>query len=157
MNTGELASFSSFGSNAQSYSWEFGDGESSTSNNPSHSFLLSGVYEVVLTGDSDGCLGVDTIEVMVGTVGVKEVELSSQIEVYPNPNVGLFNVKLDFNKTSDVNIKIYNSAGKVLFIKNHSKIDNNLEFDLSNYSTGVYLIYIQHEDEFCVKRVSILK
>jgi PKD repeat protein len=36
----------------ETWSWDFGDGNTSTSQNPSHTYILSGVYTVVLTASS---------------------------------------------------------------------------------------------------------
>jgi PKD repeat protein len=37
---------------AVSYSWDFGDGNTSTEENPTHTYAAEGIYEVVLTGTS---------------------------------------------------------------------------------------------------------
>ncbi|MFT7197180.1 MAG: PKD repeat protein [Marinoscillum sp.] len=45
--------FTNFSQNATSYSWDFGDGESSTDENPAHTFAASGSYDIVLTAIND--------------------------------------------------------------------------------------------------------
>jgi PKD repeat protein len=48
-------SFTSFSQNAVSYSWNFGDGETSTEENPTHTYAEVGTYNVTLTVEnSDG-------------------------------------------------------------------------------------------------------
>lgn len=42
--------FENLSKDATSYSWDFGDGETSTEENPVHTYAAEGVYEVVLTG-----------------------------------------------------------------------------------------------------------
>lgn len=47
--------FTNFSQNASSYEWDFGDGNSSTEENPSHTYMATGDYTVVLTAsNSDG-------------------------------------------------------------------------------------------------------
>ena len=47
--------FSNFSQNASSYNWDFGDGNSSTEESPSHTYDAAGEYEVTLTAsNSDG-------------------------------------------------------------------------------------------------------
>lgn len=46
-------SFSNNTSNANSYDWDFGDGETSTEANPTHTYQEDGVYEVTLTATND--------------------------------------------------------------------------------------------------------
>jgi len=38
------------------YSWNFGDGSSSTQQNPTHSFAINGYYNVILTINDNGCI-----------------------------------------------------------------------------------------------------
>ncbi len=52
--------FTNFSQNANSYSWDFGDGNSSTEESPTHTYAAGGTYDVVLTAsngsDSDDAL-----------------------------------------------------------------------------------------------------
>jgi PKD repeat protein len=45
--------FSNFSQNATSYSWDFGDGNTSTEESPSHTYEAAGDYEVTLTATGD--------------------------------------------------------------------------------------------------------
>lgn len=66
---GSAISFSSAGSTDSDgtitgYSWDFGDGNTSTQANPSHTYASDGNYTVTLTvTDNDGATGVDTASV----------------------------------------------------------------------------------------------
>ncbi|TVR81371.1 MAG: PKD domain-containing protein [Chitinophagaceae bacterium] len=82
------------------YHWNFGDGNSSTSENPVHIYTVPGIYNITLTVESlDGC--VDSI--------VKN------IEIYPQPNAS-FTISSDicegeqiqFNNTSSISIGVLN-------------------------------------------------
>ncbi|MEX0967286.1 MAG: PKD domain-containing protein [Bacteroidia bacterium] len=46
--------FNNSSSNATSYHWDFGDGDTSTETSPSHTYLSDGDYEVTLTANSAG-------------------------------------------------------------------------------------------------------
>ncbi len=52
--SGPTASFTNQSGGATSYSWDFGDGNGSTAENPSHTYAASGTYTVVLTA-SNAC------------------------------------------------------------------------------------------------------
>lgn len=45
----QQVTFSNFSQNAETYSWNFGDGETSTEENPVHTYAAAGDYTVVLT------------------------------------------------------------------------------------------------------------
>jgi PKD repeat protein len=78
------------GGSITGYAWDFGDTNSSTETDPTHTYA-SGVYTVVLTATSNqGC--VSTFETQVNaTVGVSELQ-ASWIAVYPNPTADLISV-----------------------------------------------------------------
>lgn len=60
-----------------SYDWDFGDGNSSTNPNPSHTYLANGSYNVTLTvTDSLGAFNTDTLIITVGNLA-PEADITS--------------------------------------------------------------------------------
>ena len=53
-NNGLLVNFTNASLNADSYSWDFGDGETSTEMSPSHTYASDGTYNVSLTATNSG-------------------------------------------------------------------------------------------------------
>lgn len=51
---GLTVDFENVSENATSYAWDFGDGNSSTSENPTHTYAAEGTYTVTLTAEGDG-------------------------------------------------------------------------------------------------------
>jgi PKD repeat protein len=51
--------------NAGSYNWQFGDGNNSGNNNPSHQYSAAGTYKVVLTANNAQCSNQYTMDVVV--------------------------------------------------------------------------------------------
>lgn len=66
-------SFTSTTTNASSYLWDFGDGTTSTSQNPTKTYSLVGVYDVTLTA--------------IGVGGTSSITKSAYINVVPVPKV----------------------------------------------------------------------
>ena len=60
---GLTVSFTNTSSNATSYSWDFGDGNSSTETDPTHTYANDGDYTVVLTAIND-CGSVTTTQIV---------------------------------------------------------------------------------------------
>ncbi|MCH2200214.1 MAG: M4 family metallopeptidase [Flavobacteriales bacterium] len=57
--------FTDFSNNANEYLWDFGDGETSNEENPSHTYTASGVYTVTLEVSGEaGCSTADTLELI---------------------------------------------------------------------------------------------
>lgn len=74
--------------------------------------------------------------VIVGSSGIEE-GTNQQISIYPNPTTGIINV--DFPASiHDLSIEVYNSLGCLVFKR--SDIRNFNSFDLSRYSSGIYII-----------------
>lgn len=66
------------GVNAQGYYWDFGDGDTSTDENPVHVYNTPGVYEVMLIGyDSTTCAGLAFIDTSYATVTVLDNNLNT--------------------------------------------------------------------------------
>ncbi|MFN0034303.1 MAG: PKD domain-containing protein [Saprospiraceae bacterium] len=61
------ATFVNGSSNGISYSWDFGDGQSSTDANPAHDYAVDGIYTVVLTATNDCGTNTFTQNVVITT------------------------------------------------------------------------------------------
>ena len=68
------------------YSWEFGDGNSSTEQNPSHNYVSPGTYEVSLSVvDDAGQMGWDSTEAVIDPVSLTVELLESMTERVGTP------------------------------------------------------------------------
>lgn len=63
---GSSISFNNFSFNAETYLWDFGDGDTSSQSSPSHTFTEAGTYEVTMIGynDAGSDTSIQTIEVL---------------------------------------------------------------------------------------------
>ena len=69
-------SFTNVSTNATSYLWNFGDGDTSATQSPSHTYVTSGSYSVILTVSNNSCTLADTQSV---TTGCQEAQLTTGI------------------------------------------------------------------------------
>ena len=61
------------------------------------------------------------------------------MKIYPNPNEGIFNIRIADNKISNNNIlTVYNLKGQQLIQKKN--IRDNEQIDLREFGTGHYII-----------------
>ena len=130
------------GSGASSYQWQ-----------TSSSILLGGVVPVspnttttyTLFGtNAAGCSNTTTYVLNVtNCVGLKNVTTTKTgISLYPNPSNGVFTVEL-VNGSANT-IEITDVTGRVIMSKNSS--DAKMNFDLNNYSNGVYYVKVSNEN-----------
>jgi hypothetical protein len=70
---------------------------------------------------------------------IDKEELRNAISLYPNPNNGVFNVKIENNKPAAINIAIYDVVGNKVF---ESTLNGSVEtsIDLSNQPAGVFIM-----------------
>ena len=124
-----------------SWNWNFGDGSSSTLQNPSHTYTNDGTYTVSLTV-SDGVTNkteTKTNMIVIGPDGVNDV-YENPVNIYPNPVQDQINIAAE---CTILNASVYNMNGqKVAFKTNAAKA---LQMDLSNLNAGTYILIVTTE------------
>ena len=107
---GEQVSFenNSWG-NMLTYLWLFGDGDSSTIEEPSHTFVDTYNFTYVVMGSGPCANDSATVSVTVSIcTGIPEISSSVWVKIYPNPNKGQFTVELTNAKKEDYLIEVRN-------------------------------------------------
>ena len=100
----------------------------------------------VIVSNSFGCLSAESSGYLVG---VSEIKNSlNHINVYPNPNNGIFEISFYAAKSAEYEVKITNIVGQVLSINSIPVSGTmNKKVDLSNYGKGLYFITVSSEGE----------
>ncbi len=124
------------------WDWDFGDGNISTNQNPSHEYLTPGNFTVTLevAGPTGSGTEIKTDYILI-PVGIGD-KASDAIIVYPNPTNDKVNIS--FTKPSRRSISIKNMSGETVFneIFEYEKII----IELSSYPSGVYNLIIKDGD-----------
>ena len=139
---GGIVSFTNTSTNGLTYLWNFGDSTTSTAQNPSHTYIKSGVYTIQLTV-YNGC-GNNVSSQQIITVGIKSFNENNKIEVYPNPASSDITINFNSERNQNINISINDILGNEIYKNNNSLLigKNNLNIDLSGFKQGVYFICI---------------
>jgi PKD repeat protein len=118
--------------NIVSYSWNFGDGSSSSSVNPSHQYASSGTYSVTLeVTDNDGAKHDSTQVVTVGT----PVQINTPTNLTADLNGN--NVTLSWNDTSE--------GEEGFIIERAQKIKGKYNFDIIGTEVGDTPVYVDED------------
>jgi subtilisin family serine protease len=141
---------------AITYSWNFGDGNTSSEQNPSNTYITVGAYVVNLTTtDGYGYNLSDTISVIVSDTTIPVITDNSDSESHYSRDSGLFTISYDFFDYSKVkNATIYFNA---IGLSYNSTYCNNLDtttvtcsWDMSftdpENDTGTYYLYVNVTD-----------
>jgi hypothetical protein len=139
---GNRVDFSALQTNATKYLWSFGDGATFNSSNPTSTYTYisspSGKYKVCLSViNSDGCNSQTCNDIVVNTLLM--AVSSPNINIYPNPNTGAFNIHIGQNATK-ATIEIYNATGALVYntISASSSTQINLILNKGVYWIKVY-------------------
>lgn len=129
---GQSATLTASGT-ASTYSWSTGGTTASIVVTPTATTSYS------VTGFDFGCNSTVSITQNVSTcTGINEFALQNSINVFPNPNNGLFTVTT--NKTADL-ITITDLLGKTIY---QIKPENNAAIiDLKSFNQGVYFVIVK--------------
>jgi hypothetical protein len=109
----------------------------------------NGDYAVVVTisgcGDTSAC-------VTITGLGLESNDDNTFL-VYPNPTTGLINIQLGDLATEQVNVKIVNAIGEVVYFGQQSQ--NVFKVDFYNQPKGVYYVVLTTDDGTHVKKVVV--
>lgn len=136
--------FTNTSSGGTIYNWDFGDGNLSTLQNPTHVYTQSNTYTVTLTvTGANGCSTTTTQVINVG-VGIEENGALNGITVAPNPANDNMNITMNMNTSSEVQITIFDLSGKIMVneTKNLASGLNTINYEVNNWSNGIYFVRI---------------
>jgi hypothetical protein len=81
--------------------------------------------------------------------------ISNQVQIYPNPTQGLFNIIYANNQRSTFNVRISDSKGKTVFQRNDIQ-DQYVNCSLLNFAPGIYTITV-YDDTISSSQNIVLK
>jgi PKD repeat protein len=136
--------FTNSSSNASFYSWDFGDGSSTTdSASAIHQYQSSGSFIVsLMAADSAGCTSQTTKEIFVlanPEIATSVSEIKSLQMLTIKQRSGLLEMQASNDKPSDVRITIYNNMGQILYHYQRANVIITTEYFQLNES-GTYII-----------------
>lgn len=143
--------FSSEAVNATSWLWDFGDGETSEEENPTHEYAQSGTYTVTLTTNT-GCSSSQVID--VGTVGIDFYQ-NGEISILPNPANDHIEIKIESQQIKAEKLIFYDVQGRVVQTAKLDKNTTNSIF-IGSLPAGIYMVSVVNADENPVHRQRLL-
>ncbi len=123
-----------------SWNWSFGDGATSTLQNPSHAYSVYGNYTVCLTATN--AIGSDDNCIVLGLTGIEELN-TLDFAIYPNPATDYLMIESSIQLNSDAQWMIMNDLGDVVIEGNLS----SYSIHISDLADGIYLLKISNEVE----------
>jgi hypothetical protein len=80
------------------------------------------------------------------------------LRIYPNPSDGIFNLSMENLRSEDLDVKVYDLTGRMVYINQLSGQRDKLEFqiDLSGCAKGIYHLYLK-TDQGIFNRLLIIE
>lgn len=117
----------------------------------------AGNYSIVYNyTDVNGCSGSDTIAINVNAcVGVNENFAGSGMNVYPNPNSGLFTFAAADLNAKEMTIEIVTIEGQVIKSDKYSNVQGNFteEINMNEFANGVYFMRVTTDGSVFTQRI----
>jgi gliding motility-associated-like protein len=148
LNVGAVFNFINTSANATNFDWDFGDGNTSTIEDPNNTYFANGNYVVWLNvSNSLGCSDSISEVIVINTV---TTEINTLIPNTISPNGDLLNDvwKLEFLELSYPNVKvqIYNEWGQQIFESDGYETPWDGRFNDELVPDGTYYYIIDLKD-----------
>lgn len=132
---------------ATDYLWDFGDGFTSTEENPTHAYAATGSYTVTLIAKK--CGQTDTVEqvVVINVLGTTSIEAAS-ISIYPNPAGD----QLHIRSSGITEVQLLDLTGKIVLTENVVKSDTHTLL-LNQVPKGYYMLQIRSGDYTYIEQI----
>lgn len=140
-----------------SFMWTFGDGNTSTEQNPIHTYDTSGVFTVALTAAN--ICGANTVQstVNIVLVGTETPDWLTQLFVYPNPNNGQFTIDMAGEPARMAEFSLHNALGQ-LIRRDIADFSTGRLMQTLNYpelASGIYVLQIRAGEKTTAVKITV--
>ncbi|MGB0839934.1 MAG: T9SS type A sorting domain-containing protein, partial [Chitinophagales bacterium] len=145
---------------ADTYLWNFGDGTTSTVEQPSHTYDVAGQYMVCLKA-RNLCDSTTICQIVTAgqVVGIAENETNFAIQVLSNPVQDILTLQGSFaaQNETDLHIRLYHSNGSQVYISKLLLTNSTFQHQIpvSDLPSGVYFLQVQGEKSNVVQKVIV--
>jgi len=143
-SVGTLATFTDESTGAFTWLWDFGDGNTSTMQNPQHDFVVDGTYNVCQTvnnsaGSDNSCKWISIV-----SVGVASTDLGTTLRIFPNPSPLNGTIQYQSAKPG-TQFQLTDIFGKIV----HEIVLENAQgtINLSGLANGIYVYTISENGQ----------
>ena len=137
--------------------WDFGDGDTAMVQNPSHDYLVPGVYDVKLfiSGGSlvDSIVKTAFIDVISS---IEDIDLAKVLKVYPNPASNGQNLFVEVGGARIQKVEIFDIVGKQIYYADGTK-SQKVEIKLNHNNKGLFFMKVTSQGGQTVQRKIIIK
>ncbi|MGM0565769.1 MAG: C25 family cysteine peptidase [Bacteroidota bacterium] len=139
---------------ADVFVWDFGDGNTTSESDPSHTYEENDDYTITLTAENV-CGPVSAEQnIQIKTVGYPET-LIDDFKIFPNPASDKITVSWDSRSYSIEKIELNSVSGKTVKVVSPGK-EHRISIQTGNLNSGVYFIKIKTANQTFLKKIVLV-
>lgn len=131
------------------YVWSWGDSQTSSTQNASHTYATAGTYTVCIgyvDGANTSCVDTACQMLTVSAVGIVTNEpVKAEVATMPNPFVVSTSISITLNKSADVQVTVFDVTGKQVEVLQNGTLDAGLHvitWKPEDLAEGVYFLQV---------------
>jgi hypothetical protein len=149
--------FTNTSTGADSYEWDFADGSYSTEENPVHTYIEAGYYQVYLTAFSGVCSSQANAPIEVIDTGVgMDSEMGQGGEINITQSDAKLLISFNLSQAQEVEVSVFNMEGQYIVQSDQINVSNEtLSYDLPDGASGLYFLRITRTNTISVSKFFI--
>lgn len=144
--------FINISTNSYLFTWNFGDGNSSTLRNPKHKFNTTGVFTVQLIAENSSKIDTTEKSIEILITGIQQHTKTNQFNIYPTLVENELIIE-NYNSNQIVDIEVYNINSNLIFNSKINSSKNVIKINTTNWNSGIYVVRIKGRDKTEVQRI----
>lgn len=107
--------------------------------------------------DGQGCMGTDTLDTFIGTVGISEGTPTQKLRVYPVPASNQLWLEFLLANGANIQVELLDPVGRRVWSQSEYRLpgENRFSISVAGFPAGLYVLRLGIGDEFLQQKVLI--
>ncbi len=156
VQTGGTFTFTNTSIGGTSWLWNFGDTDTSTLQNPVHTYSSGGLHTVTLIAYNGNCSDTITLIDTIINTGINSPNINTSLNVYPDPVNDNLIINLNtLEQGKEWSIILYDVLGQTVLKTTMVTTtgSNQKQLDFSSIAKGIYTLELQNNGDRLIRKI----